>query len=760
MLLAISIAAVVLAYILVGLQPSTYKSQAILSAGITIDKGIKLNQNDPFIQEFQITTKFSNMMENMKSRNSLRLLGYSLLIHDLKAEKQGKQGFRQRSQEEPLEVTEEEINAFLDRITLEKDNSENLTTTTLSKEYDAIYTELAKAYKYDYESLLKGLSLIRIGKTDYLKVEFEAENPALCEYAVERFCEEFIKYNVGLENQDELNAVRFWEEETLNKKRILDTLNNAIGLYRSQRNIVNLDAQSEQIVSQIADLEVKRAEERKAIEGRKRSIGNLNEYINKSVADGGTDYSAKANLNQQYSQNTEEIKNLREQLVSSGNDPKVQRQLDEKKAEQSRLLDQMTTIQTKKGKGFEEKTDQLTDSRINEELDLAMAEEAVKTLDSEIEFLKGRASNLVSADKDIENLEGRKEIALEEYLQAVDQLGHARLSFNSKRSATPLTVFEHAQVPEKPEPSNRMIISAFAGVASISLSTFFIFVLALFDSRIIYPESFEKLTKSPMVGYLNKINFTKLDLEKLFELPTSDKKLQSFKESLRRIRFAMVNSGGKSFLFTSTQKQAGKTFTLLSLAYSLSKNKKKVLLIDTNFKNNTLTDFSNKKIKNNPLFNGYLKGDAAKEESFEVEPSDSGLFNLSSKIGNISSPLALLTAKKKKTDSQIILNGKVDIIGNIQSSHSPSEILAGKDFKKIIENFEQDYDYIFLEAAALNDYSDTRELIDYSDKVIAIFNSELPFNQADKDSIHFLKSLENDKYLGGILNKVDLKNLA
>ena len=534
MLLAISIAAVVLAYILVGLQPSTYKSQAILSAGITIDKGIKLNQNDPFIQEFQITTKFSNMMENMKSRNSLRLLGYSLLIHDLKAEKQGKQGFRQRSQEEPLEVTEEEINAFLDRITLEKDNSENLTTTTLSKEYDAIYTELAKAYKYDYESLLKGLSLIRIGKTDYLKVEFEAENPALCEYAVERFCEEFIKYNVGLENQDELNAVRFWEEETLNKKRILDTLNNAIGLYRSQRNIVNLDAQSEQIVSQIADLEVKRAEERKAIEGRKRSIGNLNEYINKSVADGGTDYSAKANLNQQYSQNTEEIKNLREQLVSSGNDPKVQRQLDEKKAEQSRLLDQMTTIQTKKGKGFEEKTDQLTDSRINEELDLAMAEEAVKTLDSEIEFLKGRASNLVSADKDIENLEGRKEIALEEYLQAVDQLGHARLSFNSKRSATPLTVFEHAQVPEKPEPSNRMIISAFAGVASISLSTFFIFVLALFDSRIIYPESFEKLTKSPMVGYLNKINFTKLDLEKLFELPTSDKKLQSFKESLRR----------------------------------------------------------------------------------------------------------------------------------------------------------------------------------------------------------------------------------
>lgn len=762
LLAAIMVASVILAYFLVGLQPPSYKANAILSAGITTNKGIKLNQNDPFVQEFQINSKFSNMMENMKSRNSLRLLSYSLLLHDLDPEGNGTIPFRTPNSDEPLEVSEEEIQALLTRLNLDADSDESVTTTTLSQQYDAIYNSLAKAYQYDYESLLKNLVITRIGKTDYLKVEFEAEHPGLCEYAVERFCEEFIKYNVGLENKEEWSAVRFWENETLKKKLTLDTLNNLIGDYRSRRNIVNLEAQSEQIVSQIADLEVKRAEERKSIQGRKKAIDNLDNYIDKNVADGSVDYSAKANLNQQFAQTNDEIKSLREQLVSSGNDPKIQRQLDEKKQEQTKILDQLSTVAVKKGRGFEEKTDQLTDTKIGEEIDLALAEEAVKTLDSEIEFLKGRASNLVAADKDIENLQGRKEIALEEYLQAVDQLGDARLRFNSKRSATPLTVFEHAQIPEKPQPSNRMIISAFAGVASISLSTFFIFALALFDGRITSPEYFERITKSPLLGFLNEINFTKLDLEKLFDQPTADKKLNNFKESLRRIRYAIANTGAKTFLFTSTQKETGKTFTILSLAYSLSKNKKKVLIIDTNFKNNTLTGFANKKIKNNPLYNGYLQNAGKQEEVFlEEESVKSGSkFSLGATLGNISGPLALLTAKKKKTDSQIILNGKVDIVGNIQSSHSPSEILAGKDFKKIIENFEQDYDYIFLEAAALNDYSDTRELIDYSDKVIAVYSAEVPFTQADRESLQFLKELDEDKYMGGILNRVDLKNLG
>ena len=58
----------------------------------------------------------------------------------------------------------------------------------------------------------------------------------------------------------------------------------------------------------------------------------------------------------------------------------------------------------------------------------------------------------------------------------------------------------------------------------------------------------------------------------------------------------------------------------------------------------------------------------------------------------------------------------------------------------------------------MNNYSDTKELVDFVDKVVTIFAAESDIKQIDKDSIHFLKSL-GGKFMGAILNKVNLKDL-
>ena len=772
-LLSIMMASAVLAYLVVGMQAASYKSNAILSAGITIDKSIKLNQNDPFVQEFEINSKFSNLMENMKSRTSLRLLSYSLLLHDLDAiinSEEDHPPFRVFPEDsEDLEnVSMDEVSEFLNTLDLGQLRPDSagqqqlIISQTFSQEEDAIYQKLAKAFEYDFESLSKKLAISRIGKTDYLKVEFESENPLLCEFAVDNFCNGFITYNIRSTNSEESRSVNFFEKLALEKKRTLDTLTNAIGDYKKRYNIVDLEAQSESVVSQLAELEKLRVEESKQIEGRKRAIGNLNAYIDKSVEDGTDNYSSDASLRNRFKSVNEEIKTLRDKMANSGADAKLQRQLDAKRQEQQSVLNQMASREVVNAKDFEKKADKLEDNRISEEVDLAMAEEAEKVFDTEIDRLRGQASNLVSAEKDIENLQGRKEIALQEYLQAVEQLNAANVRLSSLETSSAISIFEHAQVPEEPEATNRAIISAFAGVAGLSLSTFFLFLVALFDGRIASPEYFERITKSPLLGYLNTIRINQLDLEDLFEHPTNDKKLNSFKEALRRIRYSLVNSGAKTVLFTSTAEQTGKTFTLLSLAYSLSKNKKRVLVIDTNFKSNTLTSFANKELDNNPLHNGYVSNESFIEE---FDEDNIGAVNESGELiqENLGSrsvgALGLLTARKRKVTTDFILNGQVDIIGNIQSSHSPSEILADKDFKAVLDSFEAEYDFILLEAAAMNDYSDARELIQYVDKVVTIFDARTPFRQADKDSLAFLNGMEEGKYLGAILNQVDLKNV-
>jgi succinoglycan biosynthesis transport protein ExoP len=68
------------------------------------------------------------------------------------------------------------------------------------------------------------------------------------------------------------------------------------------------------------------------------------------------------------------------------------------------------------------------------------------------------------------------------------------------------------------------------------------------------------------------------------------------------------------------------------------------------------------------------------------------------------------------------------------------------------------YDYIFLEGAPLNNYTDTKELINYSEGLVAIFSSETALTAIDRESIKFLKQ-QDGKFVGAILNKVQTGNL-
>ena len=101
----------------------------------------------------------------------------------------------------------------------------------------------------------------------------------------------------------------------------------------------------------------------------------------------------------------------------------------------------------------------------------------------------------------------------------------------------------------------------------------------------------------------------------------------------------------------------------------------------------------------------------------------------------------------------------ISIIGNNGGNESPSEIFAGKDFGKMINALSENYDYIIMEGASLNNYSDSKELIDFADKVIAVFSAESIIKQLDRESIDYLRNL-NGKLMGAVLNRINTKELT
>ena len=117
----------------------------------------------------------------------------------------------------------------------------------------------------------------------------------------------------------------------------------------------------------------------------------------------------------------------------------------------------------------------------------------------------------------------------------------------------------------------------------------------------------------------------------------------------------------------------------------------------------------------------------------------------------------------EKDPTRILINRTkfpgVDIIGNIGANDSPSEIMAGRNFKQMIQNLSSRYDCVIMEGPALNDYSDAKELIDYADKVIPVFSASASLNHRDRESIKYFKSI-NGKLMGTVLNKVQFKYLT
>jgi polysaccharide biosynthesis transport protein len=50
----------------------------------------------------------------------------------------------------------------------------------------------------------------------------------------------------------------------------------------------------------------------------------------------------------------------------------------------------------------------------------------------------------------------------------------------------------------------------------------------------------------------------------------------------------------------------------------------------------------------------------------------------------------------------------------------------------------QEFDYIFLESAALNQYSDAQELLPYTQGVIWVFNAANAVGDADQEGLEWL----------------------
>ncbi|MEI9917760.1 MAG: hypothetical protein WDO14_03040 [Bacteroidota bacterium] len=752
-LIAFPLVAVVVAAFLVSRMDDVYRSTAQLATGFTSDETVTLSE-ERNSNQFEVTTKFANTIESMSSIPVISLVSYRLILHDLETPVP----FRKLKGD--VELSFALTPEFLEKArTIYKERLNQFSALNTSSLADEQAMILLKAYKYDYESLLEDFVINRQKTSDFINMDFLSENPMLSAFAVNALAEEFIRFNKALKTDRSSVSIDILEKNLEDKRRVRDDRTKALSDFKVQNNLFNYDAESESKISQISDYEVAKDLEQKKVSALEFSLRNV---------DGKISIYRKADKDEVTRVNQRIIELQRKiNEITSANDEasrtRVAKLRDELQLELSRI-DQLNaadnTLELTK----------LEDEKNRIELDLQIARSNLQSIDETLRRARISVSGFATKEAKLADLTRDLQTSITEYEDALDKYNSAK----NKASAigTQLRQIYTGQPASEAEPSKGILLIALAGFGSFVLCALVLIGVELANMSIRTQVRLENQTKIRSIGVLNDVDNAPVDLQRIFQSKTKEGKLDVLAHFLRKFRFEVQNSSARVLLVTSTKAQVGKTFVIIALSYTLSLLNKRILIIDTNFKNNALTRLLvndieyMKKLKEDPsskipflLPEHTLLEEAEdlEEETEDVNGHEPNFTHESGEQNGKAHKNGIAPANKTiihKTKYQ-----RVDIIGNFGGRDSPSEILAGKNFNQMIENLSMEYDHIIMEGPSLNEYSDTKELVEFADKVLTIFDARTTLNNLDKDSIKYLKTLK-PKLIGSLLNKVDLKDLS
>lgn len=689
-------------------KPRLYASVTQISTGFTTNDQIKLRDENTNV--FEADMKFDNVIETMNSPVVIGMLSYNLLIHDLTSNRP----FTRLNEKEVSQPIYKAVNKQ-ETVRVLQNKLDSLQVLSSYSREERNILEYLKLYKYDYESIRKRLTVGRLQRTDYLQIVFVSENPEESAYVVNTTYKEFMRYYQTMRSERSVQSVGSFAELVDQKKAELDKKVEALRLYKSSEGLLNVEVASGNELDLIKQFE-------KGLSDEKANYNSINSSLQSVTQQLATANSGKA----VYSNNNSEILDLRKQIndlndefISKGsNDEALKTRIASLRAQlQKKYMNASASAGTAVTK------EQLAQQKATLEAQLNASNLNMANLQGRIAKLRGSVGSYANKEANVSGLQEEVKMAQEEYNKLKEKL-NAALDNQTAPDYTFKQILT-GQPAFKPESSKRMIIMGMAGISTLLLTSFVILLLEFLDGSLKSPSVFEKHLDLKLISSINHADLKKHSIREVIQkttaLDTDTKKRQNtFRELLRKLRYEVEHSGKKSFLITSTESRQGKTTLTQALAYSLSLSNKNVLLIDTNFCNNDLTV----QMEAHPTL-----------ESFSVAPED------------------LSIEKIREIVTTYPIPG-IEVIGCKGGDYTPSEILPKNNLLNYITFLSGYYDFIFMEGAPLNEYTDSKELAQYVDGVIAVFSSKLALTQVDLESVQFFESL-GDKFVGAVLNNVE-----
>jgi capsular exopolysaccharide synthesis family protein len=254
---------------------------------------------------------------------------------------------------------------------------------------------------------------------------------------------------------------------------------------------------------------------------------------------------------------------------------------------------------------------------------------------------------------------------------------------------------------------------------SLILPFIIVFLIEFFDNRISNHTILQNETNIPLVGNIpNNSNKSSLVIAEHPKSVVSE----SFRNLRSNINYMGINKNkNNTILITSTVSGEGKTFVSINMASVLAIGGFKTLLIGLDLRKPKI--FQDFKLDNNIGITNYLIGNVSKE----------GIIQKTS-IENLS----------------IITSGPIP--------PNPSELIMSDNFKALLEELKNEFDYIVLDTPPIGLVAEGLDLIQYADIILYMIRQ----NVTRKNYLNIINELyekEQNKKIGLVFNDINFASI-
>lgn len=715
LLILVPLIAMLIALIFVRMKDNQYVSRVTFATGIT-DPTLSVNIAHD-MNPTTINMRFSNLIGLMNSRLIFDFLSYELLLHDLTADVPFRSitGYRARRYLE--DGRRQEIINHLEQKLRDLDHVD------YGREPGESIRRLLIIMEYDYDSLKDHITIYRYENSDYIQIQAVSEDPDLSAFMANTLAKYFFLWYERNRTNNMNTSIGFYNDKVVASRELYDRLVREMERFTVENRISNLYEQAKQVSIQIMELELKKAQELSNLRGFSTIVDTLD-----TVLGSGAPYyreAAISGLNSDLAESRRKIAEYRRNLVMAQSANRMDQAAvyqDSLRAEMDRNTYLLDLINEKAFIDPKMARQDLLTSKFQAMSDIELARQSIRVIDLEIARLEDVTTEYARRRARYESLDRDIETARQEYITLLNKLNEQRLAAAALQVGAMMDIIERAFASTDPMPHKRWLIVIIAGLAAFVFTLLAIFALEYFDTRAQTPMDIANLTGQPVISGIPVFDDNIFDLPKLFTSSALSVKEQAALDLIRQLRlYLMKHMPGKRLLITSTQPGAGKSFLTLFLGFSLARAGKRVLLIDMQSRNQTLT----RQLDAKPTLQQYLAGKMVASEAIT------------------------------KTDSKFI-----DILGCENDIRTPLEITTHENIEERISYFEQYYDYILIDATALIRSNIGREIVHHADASLLVMDADTEITNADNNAIKFLTRLADVKFMGIVMNKVQLENLS